>query len=39
MMKKILDFLRKIWNYDPWKQYIDAGIIDFSGQGRDKYGR
>ena len=39
IMKKIIAFLKKLWNYDPWKPYIDAGVIDFSGQGRNKYGR
>ena len=39
MKKKIITLLRKLKQYNPWKKYIDAGIIDFSGQGRDKYGK
>lgn len=38
-MKKIIAFLKKFLRYDPWKPYIDAGVIDFSGQGRNKYGK
>ena len=38
-MKKIIAFLKKLLNYDPYKQYINAGIIDLSGQGRNKYGK
>lgn len=35
---KIVNILRRLWHYDPWHEYVDAGVIDFSGQGRDKYG-
>lgn len=38
VMSKIANILRRLWLRDPWREYVDAGVIDFSGQGRDKYG-
>ena len=34
-MKKFVAFVRSLFDL---KFYIDAGLLDFSGQGRDKYG-
>lgn len=36
--KKIVFVLLRLWRGDPWRKYVDAEVIDFSGQGRDKYG-
>ena len=38
-MKKILYFLSLSWIDDIIKNSVDNGILDFSGQGRNKYGR
>lgn len=35
MMTKIIRFLKSLFSF---KVDVDAGILDFSGQGRDKYG-
>ena len=35
-MKKIVSFIRSLFDV---RAYVDAGILDFSGQGRDKYGK
>ena len=37
-MKKILKWLLSIFTGKS-DEAVDAGICDFSGQGRDKYGR
>lgn len=39
VMSNIANILRRLWHYDPWRECVDAGVIDFSGQGRDKYGK
>lgn len=38
-MKRVINFLKQLWHFDPIKKYVDAGIVDFSGQGRNRYGR
>ena len=41
-MKKVKAFFKKlsaiIDDLFSVQKYVDAGILDFSGQGRDKYG-
>ena len=38
-MKKILKTLKALFNGSALRESIDAGAVDFSGQGRDKYGK
>ena len=40
-MKKLLDFLMFILGLDcdMRRKSVDEGLCDFSGQGRDKYGK
>ena len=38
-MKKLLSLLRTWWHSDPREKYVLAGILDLSGQGRDRFGR
>jgi hypothetical protein len=47
-LKKILKFLRRLWEETDFifgltdegrKKQVDLGLVDYSGQGRDKYGR
>lgn len=35
-MKKILAFIKSLFNK---REAVDLGLCDFSGQGRDKYGK
>lgn len=39
ILNKVASLLLRLWHYDPWREYVDAGVIDLSGQGRDKYGK
>lgn len=39
MFKKILYILSFKWLDDIIEEDVDAGILDLSGQGRNKYGR
>lgn len=39
MLKKIWNAIKTWWKSNPTDKYVDAGILDFSGQGRNKYGR
>lgn len=36
---KIAHALRRWWRGDFVRECVDAGVLDFSGQGRDKYGK
>lgn len=41
-MKKVVAFIKKVWKaVKPMSrdEAVRAGICDYSGQGRDKYGR
>ena len=49
-MKKFISILKKCFDIlafclglggktETGKKYVDLGVLDFSGQGRDKYGR
>lgn len=47
-LKKILKFLRKLWkdvdfifgiSAEAKREAVDLGLVDYSGQGRNKYGR
>ena len=40
-MKKVLDFIAFLFTGkgDYAKDTIDAGLVSYEGQGRDKYGR
>lgn len=38
-MKKFLQFIKAMFNGDLKKAMVDEGILDFSGQGRNKYGK
>ena len=35
-MKKLIEFIRSLFDT---KYFVDAGVIDYSGQGRNKYGK
>lgn len=38
-MKKFFQFVKAVLNGDYTKALVDEGIIDLSGQGRNKYGK
>lgn len=38
LLKKLLYIVTFQWYVDAKHEAVDAGICDFSGQGRDKYG-
>lgn len=38
-MKTLKVFLQKINDILSMKKYVDCGVIDFSGQGKNKYGK
>ena len=38
-MKNFIKFVKSLFNGDFKKAMVDEGILDFSGQGRDKYGK
>jgi hypothetical protein len=38
-MKKFIKFVKSLLNGDFKKAMVDEGVLDFSGQGRDKYGK
>lgn len=38
-MKKILNTLKALFNGSALRESIDAGAVNLSGQGRDKYGK
>lgn len=38
-MKKIIHFFKRLAMMLTWHSAVEAGICDFSGQGRDAYGR
>lgn len=38
-MKKILNTLKALFNGSALRESIEAGAVDFSGQGRNKYGK
>lgn len=37
-MKKLKTILKKLDDLLTLKKYVDMGVIDFSGQGKNKYG-
>lgn len=39
LFKKIVSAVRRFVLWDPVRSSVDNGLCDFSGQGRDKYGR
>ena len=40
MIKRVLHVLALILGVrEAFRQYVDEGLVDFSGQGRDRYGR
>lgn len=38
-MKKILNFIKALFNGSIINEAVDANILDLSGQGRNKYGK
>ena len=38
-MKKILHTLKALFNGSALRESIEAGAVDLSGQGRNKYGK
>lgn len=38
-IKKVWDVIVKIFDGTYKREAVDLGLCDFSGQGRDKYGR
>ena len=38
-MKKFLLFIKSLFDGTARREAVDAGICDYSGQGRNKYGR
>lgn len=38
-MKKILAFIKSLFDGTAKREAVDLGLCNFSGQGRDKYGR
>ena len=42
-IKKLFEKIRNFFSDDPLdrmiKKYVDMGVIDFSGEGRNKYGK
>ena len=42
-IKKLFEKIRNFFSGDPLdrmiKKYVDMGVIDFSGEGRNKYGK
>ena len=38
-MKKILAFIKSLFDGSARKEAIEAGAISYEGQGRDKYGK
>lgn len=40
MVRKLLHVLALLFGVrETYRQYVDDGFVDFSGQGRDRYGR
>jgi hypothetical protein len=40
MLRKILHALALLLGVrEAYRPYVDEGLVDFSGQGRDRYGR
>lgn len=40
MIRKILNFLALLLGVrEAYRDSVDEGLVDFSGQGRDRYGR
>ena len=38
-MKKIFAFIKSLFDGSALKSWIDEGLVDLSGQGRNKYGK
>lgn len=38
-MKKILLFIKSLFDGSAKQEAVDLGLCDFSGQGRNKYGK
>lgn len=38
-MKKMFNFIKRLFNGDLKRECVDNGLCDFSGQGRNKYGK
>lgn len=38
-MKKILNVIKSLFNGTALREAINVGVVDLSGQGRDKYGK
>lgn len=38
-MKTLKAILKKLDDLLTLKKYVDAGVLDFSGQGKNKYGK
>ncbi len=38
-MKTLKAFLQKLDDLLSMKKYVNCGVVDFSGQGRNKYGK
>lgn len=36
---KIMRWLKSVFNGSRRREMVEAGILDFSGQGRNKYGK
>lgn len=38
-MKKFIAFIKSLFDGSALRESIEAGAVDFSGQGRNKYGK
>jgi hypothetical protein len=38
-MKKILDFVKSLFDGSALRESIEGGAVDLSGQGRNRYGK
>lgn len=38
-MKKIFAFIKSLFDGSAMKGWVDEGLVDLSGQGRNKYGK
>ena len=38
-MKKFFAFIKSLFDGSAMRAWVDEGLVDFSGQGRNKYGK
>jgi hypothetical protein len=39
MLKKIFNFIKSLFDGSARREAIEAGVVSYEGQGRDKYGK